>query len=196
MRKIILPIFLIVLLTLSTALGEEQPKDETNKWPLNRIGLTGSTFTGYGLTYYRHFGEKLVGKICFFAFGTADESGGNSNDMRIITGGELQYNLHRTKYSRLHIFAAFSYWHDENKYDAWSREENYSYYQIERNYVSGIGFGFEFLAWKIISFNIETGILYRYGINTETNSPDISNNSVSYPKSFGFGIGGGITYAF
>jgi len=196
MKKLLLSLFIIFVLAYTNGMAEEREQSKNSEWPLNRIGLTASTFTGYGLTYYRHFGEKFVGKICFFAFGSSNESGDNSSDIRTIAGGELQYNLHKTKYTRLHIFTAFSYWYNESKYETWSRNDDYTNYDIERNYVSGIGFGFEFLAWHIISFNIETGILYRYGVNTQSNEPGLTNDIVSYPRSFGFGINGGITYAF
>ncbi len=190
-------IALLFLLSLANAGENKNAAKQTKPWPKNRIGLSASTFTGYGLTYYRHFGDKFVGKVCLFAFGDTQADADNSKDLRSIFGTELQYNLHKTKYTRLHIFGAFSFWYDESQYEYWNEKSTYTQWNIDRTYVTGVGFGFEFLAWGIISFNIETGLMSRFGINSDSdNNPINPYSKTSYPKSYGFGIGGGITYAF
>jgi hypothetical protein len=190
-------ITLLLLLSMAAAKTKDNNDKETKAWPQNRIGLSASTFTGYGLTYYRHFGDKIVGKVCLFAFGGTQADVDNSKDLQSILGTEIQYNLHKTKYTRLHIFGAFSFWYNENQYEYRNEKNTYTQLSIDRTYVTGVGFGFEFLAWGIISFNIETGLIGWFGINSDSdNSSVYPYSKTTYPKSYGFGIGGGITYAF
>ncbi len=198
LRKILLNFVLALLLIASTENATSKENyNSKNQWPKNRIGLSASTFTGFGLTYYRHFGEDFVGKINLYAFGESRRDGSYSKDFFSTIGTELQYNMHKTKYTRLHIFTALSLWYDEREY-SYEREnrQKITSITIRRTYVTGFGFGFEFLAWGIISFNIETGLMGRFGVKTYKNNDLDPKNKTTYPQSYGFGIGGGISYAF
>lgn len=198
MKKTISLFILLFLMILNLSAAEKKEnKNEDFDWPKNRIGVSGSTFTGYGLTYYRHFGNKFVGKICMVAYGSSDGYDNNSKEFTYIIGTEFQYNIKQTKFSRLHLFAAFSNWYDENSYMSGIKINDYKNLSIDREYVVGIGFGVEFLAWHIISFNLETGLMGRFGVNTNFEDNQMGMYvSKSYPKVYGFGIGGGISYAF
>lgn len=191
MKKLgLLIVILLISFSIVKSADIEEKAKEKIEWPKNRIGLTGSTFTGYGLTYYRHFGEKFTAKICLFAFGeNRNDEYDQSSNFQSIVGTELQYTLHQTKYTRLHIFTSFSFWYDENDYGQYQNQS----LSIDRMYTPGIGFGFEFLAWGRISFNLETGIQARYEVNSNYY---VNSSKTNYPKSYGFGIGGGISYAF
>lgn len=183
--------FLIVIIVFVFGITSLKTEEKEYDWPVNRIGASASSFTGYGLTYFRHFADDFVIKLAVFGYGESNDDSNYQNSSLFGTiGTELQYNLHKTKYTRLHLFGAFSIWYDESIYGY-----GLSYYSssIKREYVTGFGFGFEFLAWGIISFNIETGLMGRFGANTYS---DYSMTTTTDPKYYGFGIGGGITYAF
>ncbi len=190
MKKVISYFFhliFLLFLVLSFAEAEEPQANKTKQGPFNRIGLTASTISGFGLTYYRHFDGKFVGKISFFAYGTGDEK-------IVIFGSEVQYNLKRTKTTRFHVFVGFSYWHWENIYLMSSADRDNS--EIEKRFLSGGGAGFEFLAWNVLSFNIEAGVMYNYSVTTtkyqNSEYPDYQTKT----NNFGIGFGLGITYAF
>jgi len=203
MKKAISLFILLFLMILNLSANEKkEDKNENFDWPKNRIGVSASTFTGYGLTYYRHFNNKFVGKICMFAYGESDRVDNNSKEFNYIIGSEFQYNIIQTKFSRLHLFAAFSKWYHEyneiypDYYDY--HKHDFHYYKgfaIVREYVFGIGLGVEFLAWHTFSFNLETGFMEQSGvINTKSYSQSYSK--VKHKSYKGFGIGCGISYAF
>jgi hypothetical protein len=201
-RLINLALFLII--PISCLIAQVDTDDKEYKpftWPNNRLGAVASMFSGFGLSYQYHFMDKYALKFSGFVYGES-----NSGDMNYSTnqnlyatvGLECQLNLHKTKYTRFHAFAASSLWYDDYSsyytYDMSGKTENST---INRAIVGGIGFGFEFLAWKIISFNIETGLQGRFGtVSRVEKSPNSSFMSITHPRSFGFGIGGGISYAF
>lgn len=73
-------------------------------------------------------------------------------------------------------------------------------YDIERYFNVGGGFGIELMAWRHISFVIEGGYYGRFENNRITVYKHVNGQDVKYtenqsPKSFGFGVGGGISYA-
>jgi len=182
---------ILILIAIVISTPYIYAEDKQTEWPLNRIGASASTFTGYGLTYYRHFADDFVVKLAVFGYGDSqDDPGYESNNLFATIGTELEYNLHKTQFTRLHVFGAFSLWYDESNYDY---DYSYASSVIERQYVTGFGFGFEFLAWGIISFNIETGLQARFSVNSNN---DGTTNKTTYPQYYGFGFGGGITYAF
>lgn len=166
---------------------------DESSWPANRLGALASSFMGYGLSYQRHFPGEIAARIAMFGFG---ESNNTDKSLYGTLGLDLQYTLHRTKYTRFHTFVASSIWYDESNFNyIW--DSNYYSSSINRSYVFGFGFGFEFLAWQIISFSIETGLQGRFENNSTYNK---NNNMIMYenskPRFYGFGFGGGISYSF
>lgn len=166
-------------------------------WPQNRLGALASSFMGYGLSYQRHFTGDIAARISMFGFGESNNMD-NRQSLYGTLGLDLQYTLHRTKFTRFHTFVASSIWYDESSYNyLWDPNQFQYSSTINRSIVAGFGFGFEFLAWEIISFSIETGLQGRFENNSSYNK---SNNMIMYenrkPRFYGFGIGGGISYSF
>lgn len=177
----------VVLLVITTQLTFSQKNSEETNWPSNRVGGSASSFSGHGLSYQRHFGDDVVAKVSFFGYGDSYYNSSDIDELFITFGGEFQYNLHKAKYTRMHLFLGLSYWYDENS--NWYYYDNNYYPDINRTMVTGIGFGIEFLAWGHLSINLETGWQGRFGVNTD-------GDGTHYPKYLGFGAGGGVSYAF
>ncbi len=171
--------------------------DDESQWLQNRIGLYGSFFSGYGLSYQYQFENGISVRTQVFAYGSNDDNNNyNSDEIQIAFGGDFQYNLKRSKTTRLYILAGSFIDYNErgNYYEYPSSDEDVD---IKRYINVGVGIGMELMAWRNISFVIEGGYYGRFGNNSIT----VFNNETRYkekqtPKSFGFGVGGGISYAF
>ena len=193
-------IMIITSLNVYSQFNEDVKDVKPYVWPSNRLGLSASSFSGYGLSYQYHIVDKYVIKFSFFGYGESNNNSQYYSNQNLYTtvGAELQMNLHRTRYTRFHAFVAASHWYDDyssnNYYD---QNGMYNSSTINRTVVGGIGFGFEFLAWGLISFNIETGLQGRFTTQSHwETSPNYSLTTTSHPRYYGFGIGGGVTYAF
>ena len=177
-------------------------EDDDSDWLQNRIGLYGSFFSGYGLSYQYQFANGLSVRSQLFAYGSNDDNSNyNSDEIRLAFGADLQYNLKRTKRTRLYaLLGSFvDYYENGNNYSVNSSSNKD--FDIERYFNVGLGFGIELMAWRNVSFVIEGGYYGRFGNNDVTVYDYRDGQNTSYkenqtPKTFGFGGGGGIFYAF
>lgn len=186
---------------LETNNGQNAVDDDDSQWPQNRIGLYGSFFSGYGLSYQYQLKNGISLRTQLFAYGRNDDDEYNSNEIRLAYGADVQYNLKRSRNTRLYVLAGsfFDYYEYGNNYSI--PPANTNNYDIERNINVGAGFGIELLAWRHVSFAIEGGYYGKFGNNSVTvyrnvNGQDVLSRENQTPKSFGFGVGGGIFYAF
>lgn len=187
---------------LATSNNHNTTEDDESHWLKNRIGIYGSFFSGYGLSYQHQFDNSFSLRTQIFAYGRNDDSKEyNSNEVRLAYGADLQYNLKRSGNTRLYAIAGsfLDYYKSGNNYNYPPISNDYDY---ERYINVGGGFGIELMAWRNLSFVIEGGYYGRFGNNTVTvyrseNGQDpIYLKEKQSPKTFGFGVGGGISYAF
>ncbi|PKL80696.1 MAG: hypothetical protein CVV25_03055 [Ignavibacteriae bacterium HGW-Ignavibacteriae-4] len=201
MKKILVFICLFATISFAQAQGNVNADDES-QWLQNRIGLYGSFFSGYGLSYQYQFANGLSVRSQLFAYGSDDDSRNyNTNEIQLTYGIDLQYNLNRTKNTRFYALAGsfIDYSEDGNYY--YSTSPNDKDFDIERYINVGIGFGIEVMAWRNISIVVEGGYYGRFGNNTVTDYDYVDGRSYRIkvnetPRSFGFGVGSGIFYAF
>lgn len=177
-------------------------EDDDSQWLQNRIGLYGSFFSGYGLSYQYQFANGFSVRSQLFAYGSNDDNSNyNSNEIRLAFGADLQYNLKRTKSTRLYALAgSFIDYYENGNYYSVTPSANRDY-DVERYFNVGLGFGIELMAWRNVSFVIEGGYYGRFGNNDVTvydydNGQGSTHKENQTPKTFGFGGGGGIFYAF
>lgn len=176
-------------------------EDDGSQWLKNRIGIYGSFFSGYGLSYQHQFDSGFSLRTQVFAFGRNDDNSDyNTEEVRFAYGADLQYNLKRSRNTRLYALVGsfIDYYKSGNNYNYPSTTDDYD---TERYINLGGGFGIELMAWQNLSFVIEGGYYGRFGKNNITNYRFENGQDVRYkeqqsPKSFGFGVGGGISYAF
>ncbi len=183
--------------------GEDYPVAVADdaKWLQNRIGLYGSFFSGYGLSYQRQLKNGVSLRTQFFGFGNSEDDDYGSDEIRLAYGADVQYNLQRSRKTRLYVLTGsfYDYYESENNYPA--TPSGKKDYDIERYINVGVGLGIELIAWQHVSFSIEGGYYGRFGNNNVTtyrivNGQEIRSREKQTPKSFGFGVGGGIFYAF
>lgn len=187
---------------LETSSNQNAIEDDESQWLKNRIGLYGSFFSGYGLSYQHQFENGFSLRTQLFAYGSNDDNKDyNSEEFRFAYGADLQYNLIRTRNTRLYTLVGsfldyYESGNNNNTYPSKTKD-----YDIERYINVGVGFGIELMAWRNLSFVIEGGYYGRFGNNSIGVYRPVSGQNVRYsekqtPKSFGFGVGGGISYAF
>ena len=201
MKKILVLLCLFATISFAQAQGNVNADDES-QWLQNRIGLYGSFFSGYGLSYQYQFANGLSVRSQLFAYGSDDDNRNyNTNEIQLTYGIDLQYNLNRTKNTRFYALAGsfIDYSEDGNYY--YSNSPNDKDYDIERYINVGVGFGIEVMAWRNISIVVEGGYYGRFGNNTVTDYDYVDGRSNRIkvnerPRSFGFGVGSGIFYAF
>jgi hypothetical protein len=201
MKNILFALLIVLMSGLCTA-QEKVSENESATPPLNnKLGFAGSMMSGYGISY-----EYALNNIYTIEFtGSIYGRGGKDNTnysysnpyLTATLGMELQRNFFSNSVSRFYGLAAVSYWLDNTEY------YNSTDYRHERNYVFGLGLGWEITIAKRLVINLEGGYLYRN--TTIFDSMDYYDNrtgqKVSGPYSanpyeFSFGIGGGIYYAF
>lgn len=195
MKKILVFVCLCTAFSFANAQDYLNSEDDESQWLKNRVGLYGSFFSGYGLSYQYQFDNGISLRTQLFAYGSDnDNSNYNSTEIQLAYGIDLQYNLQRTKSTRFYVLAGsfIDYYEDGYYYD----NDNYD---IERYINVGLGFGIEIMAWRNISIMLEGGYYGRFGNNTVSvyrygDERDIKETQ--NPRSFGFGVGGGIFYAF
>lgn len=175
-------------------------EDNDSQWLQNRIGGYGSFFSGYGLSYQYQFENGISLKTQLFAFGSDDDSRNyNTDEIQLTYGIDIQYNLNRTNDTRFYALAGtFIDYREEGHYYSSSLDDKD--FDIERCFNVGVGFGIEVMAWEDISVVVEGGYYGRFGNNTVTDYYSSYGNTIvkinETPRSFGFGVGGGLFYAF
>ncbi|MFA7326057.1 MAG: hypothetical protein WC121_05285 [Candidatus Kapaibacterium sp.] len=203
MKKIL--VFLCLFATISFAHAQDNKNsnadDDESQWLQNRIGLYGSFFSGYGLSYQYQFDNGLSLRTQMFAYGSNDDNYYSTDEIQLALGLDLQYNLKRTKNTRFYVLAGsfVDYYETGNYY--YSPSSNSEDFDVERYINVGVGFGIELMAWRNVAFVIEGGYYGRFGNNTITvyrydDERDMNIKENQTPRSFGFGVGGGIFYAF
>ncbi|GEM_PF-2549614 len=148
----------------------------------SRVGLTGSMFTGYGLTYMTKISDDFWIEGTGSIFGSGET---NSSNIRMTIGIELQRDMLKSEEMRFYTFVATSYWYNNDKFESPISSNS------ESNYVGGLGMGFEVVVMKHLALNIESGFLYRSTSLTNT-SPELTSSHYY----LGIGVGGGIRYTF
>ena len=202
MKKILVFLCLFATITFAQAQGNANADDDESQWLQNRIGGYGSFFSGYGLSYQYQFDNGFSIRSQLFAYGSDDDNRDyNTDEIQLTYGIDMQYNLNRTKNTRFYALAGsfIDYSEDGNYY--YSTSPNDKDYDIERYINVGVGFGIEVMAWRNISVVVEGGYYGRFGNNTVTvyrygDEREFNFKENITPRSFGFGVGGGIFYAF
>lgn len=201
MKKILSLLCLFATISIAQAEGNNNTDSDESKWLQNRIGLYGSYFSGYGLSYQYQFENGLSLRTQLFAYGSNDDNYYNSDKIQLAFGADLQYNLKRTEYTRFYVLGgSFIDYYERGNY-FYVSSPKYNDFDIERYINVGVGVGIELLAWKNVSFMIEGGYYGRFGNNSITTYSYSNEYNKTYkenikPRSFGFGVGGGVFYAF
>lgn len=212
MKKVLLFVFLFAAVSFANAQENSSTKlvnnnqntdyDDESQWLQNRIGLYGSFFSGYGLSYQHQFENGFSLRTQLFAYGSNDDNSNyNSDEIRLAYGVDLQYNLKRTKNTRFYALLGSFIDYYERGSSYYDTPNSVKDYDVERYFNIGIGFGIELMAWRNVSFMLEGGYYGRFGNNDVTVYDYNNGQSTSYkanqtPTTFGFGVGGGIFYAF
>lgn len=155
------------------------------------IGLSASFISGVGLSYKYKVNEDWAIKsnslIVLNTQGCCDSGKYSFFDI----GSELQFNFHRTNWTRIYFLAGGSYWFVRNEYEDKIYPKNPQeepFTQIEKNsynsFTIGSSLGIELILLKHISFNIDFGYHYLLHLNK------FDDNE------FGIGLGIGIGYTF
>lgn len=201
-------IVLLFIISLNLVQAQEETKitlvqKAKNIFKNNRVGLTYSMMSGYGLTYLRAFENNFSLKTQLFAYGNLDNSENSlkDNSVNFAIGTELQYNLTYFKNNRLYTLAGFYF-----DYDYATSQENVASfvvdtYDIKRKYNFGLGIGFEAFIANNITIALDGGY---YGYFENRNSREIKYDKnearLVYPTSnaisFGFGFGASLYYNF
>lgn len=190
--KIIL-IFAILIFT-NTVQSQEinetlKPKEDKNKLLNNRVGVTYSMLSGYGLTYLRQLDDKFSIKGQLFGFGkyNSDPEEYYNNYLVISVGTELQYNLVAYNTNRVYGLVGVNYYF---KYDDYT-----SYVLNENEYNLGLGIGFETFFFSNITLAIDGGYFGRLNYsNTDYIVGELLDKSSSIV--FGLGVGVSLYYNF
>ena len=190
--KIIL-IFAILIFT-NTVQSQEinetlKPKEDKNKLLNNRVGVTYSMLSGYGLTYLRQLDDKFSIKEQLFSFGkyNSDPEEYYNNYLVISVGTELQYNLVAYNTNRVYGLVGVNYYF---KYDDYT-----SYVLNENEYNLGLGIGFETFFFSNITLAIDGGYFGRLNYsNTDYIVGELLDKSSSIV--FGLGVGVSLYYNF
>lgn len=190
-------VFVILIFTYT---GQSQeiydtlhPKQEQKILLNNRVGITYSTLSGYGLTYLRQLNDKFSIKGQLFGFGKYETEPEfiNENYLVISIGTELQYNLIKYTNNRLYALGGIYYVYDYDENSGWNSDYNSTnnYYNI------GLGIGFETMLFSNITMAIDGGYFGQYVKyrSEDDNTLDILRNNEIV---FGFGIGVSLYYNF
>ena len=139
-----------------------QPKKE-KKLKDNKVGLTYSMMSGYGLTYLRSFENNFSIKTQLYLYGSVDanDTEYRDNSLKLAIGAELQYNLAKFQSNRLYVLAGFYYDYDYSLYDylLHTKDEvvKKNAFDITRHYNVGLGIGFEVYLLNNISVAFDGG---------------------------------------
>ncbi len=171
-----------------------QPKKE-KKLKDNKVGLTYSMMSGYGLTYLRSFENNFSIKTQLYLYGSVDanDTEYRDNSLKLAIGAELQYNLAKFQSNRLYVLAGFYYDYDYSLYDylLHTKDEvvKKNAFDITRHYNVGLGIGFEVYLLNNISVAFDGGYYGEIKNNNQADFYTVKETS----KSIGFGFAGGIS---
>ena len=169
------------------------PKKDEKRLLNNRVGLTYSILSGYGLTYLRQLDDKFSIKGQLFGFGKyeSEPESYNENYLNLSVGAELQYNLIKHRTNRLYSLLGAYFVYDYNETSGWNSDYNsiYKYYNL------GLGIGFESMLFSNITVAVDGGYFGQYVKYLSENGSSI-NTLRSNDIVFGFGIGVSLYYNF
>lgn len=196
MKSII--IFTILIFTYTSQAQEMsdalQPKKE-NKLKENKVGLTYSMLSGYGLTYLRSFDNNFSIKTQLYLWGITEANGTEyrDNSLDLAIGAELQYNLAKFQSNRLYALAGFYFDYEYSLYDYLKGSQSNrlvkTAFDITRHFNVGLGVGFEVYLLNNISVAFDGGY---YGQVKSNNYADFLTATTN-TKAIGFGLAGGIS---
>lgn len=155
---------LILVLLLATSILPSGLNDPNQPKFLQGLGFAAGHYTGVGMSYKLVYNSKYAAQI---TFGYYSDNSDDWGDRWAMPGFELQYHLSRSKWTSFYISTGISYEYYRSEYWHYVYEEDideYSYeeqYDIDKIWTTGIGFGFELLAFDRISFTIESILYYR-----------------------------------
>lgn len=190
MKKLIL-----ILLIICSVTSYAEPY---SRGPIStQLGFSGSTISGYGLSFWLNFGDVVRLKTTGFYFYNED----NWSDFELygVGGAELQFLVYKSELSTVYIFGGASLWYNEDRNEFNILTENQEIIKKRtgdklESYTAGIGVGYEYLLWDNLLINLDVGVQYQdsrttYFYDLFTINPHIT-------KSFGLGAGLGISYLF
>lgn len=206
MKKLVVLVLLIASISFANAqensINVLRGESDDSQWLQNRVGLYASFFSGYGLSYQHQFSNGISIKTQLFAYGSDDDYRNyNTDEIQLTYGIDLQYNLNRTNNTRFYaLLGSFIDYSEDGNY-FYSTSPNVNDYDIERYINVGVGFGIEVMAWRNISIVVEGGYFGRLGNNSIIDYDYVNGEYTRVienqkPRSFGFGAGVGIFYAF
>ena len=169
--------FIIALLFVASTVNAQDDGDETKKynvydvagedeyepWKDHRIGFYASFMSGYGLAYQYHLGYGFAFKTQFFAYASVDDEDNSSDDEVILVwGGDVQYNIYRTQKYRFYALAGGYYRYRENRtgFNSFDNTDNYDY---NRYLNFGLGVGVELKIFGSFTLVAEGGYYGKRG---------------------------------
>lgn len=193
-------IVLLFIISLNLVQAQEETKitvvqESKNIFKNNRVGLTYSMMSGYGLTYLRSFENNFSIKTQLYLYGSVDanDTEYRDNSLKLAIGAELQYNLAKFQSNRLYVLAGFYYDYDYSLYDylLHTKDEvvKKNAFDITRHYNVGLGIGFEVYLLNNISVAFDGGYYGEIKNNNQADFYTVKETS----KSIGFGFAGGIS---
>ncbi|MDX2127472.1 MAG: hypothetical protein SFU91_00370 [Chloroherpetonaceae bacterium] len=161
-------------------------------YPFHRhqIGVSASSFSGYGLSYRIAFSEKIL--IRFTGFGFVNSSNVSTINERtestLVLGTELQYTLKSFESVRFYLLGGVNRFYEQTTNSASVRSNNVM--NSMEDWRFGFGFGTEFKIFNSFFLNIDIGGIYE---NSSTFSefripPEARSTFI------GFGLGLGLSY--
>lgn len=168
----------------------------------NKLGFAGSMLSGYGVSYAYTISKVYTVECTSSIYGQGGSRDANtySNPYIVATVGmELQRNFYANPNFRFYGLAAVSFWLDNTTY--YYENTSGDIYNDEHSYVGGLALGWELTIAKRFVINLEGGYLYqrRYNDGQEydySSGQKVLRGFARSTYSIGFGIGGGIYYAF
>lgn len=175
----------IIVVTFSGAFAQGQTQQ-----PNHQIGVSGSTISGFGISYHYILSEDYRVKLTgLYYFEGASRTEYDYDVTRVSFGIEGQKSLFKTSKTRLYGFLGIGY---NLKKESDSYGSMYSYPGEINLYSGGMGVGFEILAAGHIAFGLNAGLVYSFEERRLTSSLF----GTSYHSEVGFGFGGGLNFGY
>lgn len=194
---------LLLVLTGTICSAQDSTNENEAIVPLNnKLGFAGSMLSGYGLSYAYNISKVYTVEFTGSIYGEGGSKDVNtySNPFIVATVGmEFQRNFYANPNFRFYGLAGLSFWLDNTTY--YYENTSGDIYDNEHSYVGGLALGWELTIAKRFVINLEGGYLYRSTSNVGRENDYSSGQKVlrNYSRStysIGFGVGGGIYYAF
>ncbi|MGA2298707.1 MAG: hypothetical protein ABSG15_14260 [FCB group bacterium] len=178
-------LFTIVFLLISLTLSSQT--EDTNKCH-NVLGLSLSTFSGYGLMYQYVFNNDYRLKFAGIYYPDPET---DIKGVILNFGVEIQRTIKQLKYTRCYLTAGLNYSYMDINYSG----IYYPNHLFSNMILGGVGFGTEFTAWQHLLINIDIG--FSCHNRWEQNSDTILYSGKFYNHfEYGLGIGFGLGYIF